>query len=112
MKKNLIIISFIICIILLTISITSAIEVNKNQSIENKESPLYKIRTRQVLGDRLKELIECIKAKFLGERMFFLPFQWLKNIINADNFNIDKPTNDITMCKSCATGPCYPSCSC
>ena len=86
MKKNLIIISFIICIILLTISITSAIEVNKNQSIENKESPLYKIRTRQVLGNRLKELIECIKARFLGERMFFLPFHWiLENIKLKDN---------------------------
>ena len=42
-----------------------------------KESSLYKIRTRRAIGERLGKIIDYLKTRFIGERMFFLPFQWL-----------------------------------
>ena len=38
---------------------------------QNKESPLYRIRTKNAIGDKIQE----VKTKFLGDRLFFLQFR-------------------------------------
>ncbi|MDH7517749.1 MAG: hypothetical protein QHH19_05340, partial [Candidatus Thermoplasmatota archaeon] len=42
---------------------------------KKKESPLFKIRTELAIGERIKDLV----TRFLGQRIFFLTFQWLKD---------------------------------
>ena len=62
-----------------------------------------------------ERIIEYIKTKFIGERVFFLPFQWLINKIHDDSMasfiiptcpgnlcTFEKTTN----CKTCDF-PCY-----
>jgi len=77
MNKKLLIISILAIFTLVAISFASAI--NTAKPIEKKDSPLFRIRTRRAIGERLQELRERIKARFIGERLFFLPFQWLRN---------------------------------
>jgi hypothetical protein len=45
--------------------------------IQQIESPLWKIRTRQAVNEKVEKIIEEIKVTFLGNRIF-LPFNWLK----------------------------------
>ena len=79
MKKKLIIVSVFATLILVTISLASAINSN-NENLE-KDSPLYKIRTKRAIGEKISKLIDNIKTKFIGERIMFLPFGFF-NILN------------------------------
>ena len=81
MNKKLLVVSIIAVFMLVAISFSSAVSSNTLKKIEKKESPLFGIRTRKVIGERFDELKEAIKTKFLGERLFFipLPFQWFRD---------------------------------
>jgi hypothetical protein len=78
MNKKILAISVLAVLMLVTITYASAISSNTTP-VKKKESPLFKIRTKLAIGERLQNLRENIKAKFVGERIFFLPFEWLKN---------------------------------
>jgi len=78
MRKNLIILGLVSIFMLVTISFASAINTN-NINAERKESPLFGIRTRQAIAEKISSIINNIRIKFLGERMFFLPFESLRN---------------------------------
>jgi hypothetical protein len=71
MKKKIMIGSLLAVFMLVAISFISSAEVNTD--VEKKESPLWKIRTRRSISEKISDIIENIKTKFLGERMFFLP---------------------------------------
>jgi len=79
--------------IILTVSIATAISTKKTQ--RENESPLYKIRTKTAI----KEKIQNIKTRFYGERIFFLPFLLNKNSNRdfRDNFNREN-TYDLKNC--------------
>jgi len=80
MNKKLLIISILAVFMLMAISFASA--VNTSTTVKRKESPLFGIRTRRAVTEKVGEVIDNIKAKYIGERVFFLPFQWFK--INSD----------------------------
>ena len=61
---------------LVTLSLTTVVSSNKTK--DTKESPLYKIRAKRVISERLTNLIEQIKTKFIGDRMFFNLLEWFK----------------------------------
>ena len=63
---------------LVAISFSTAVSSNTTTD-EKRESPLFRVRARRAINERLDELKEIIKSKFIGERLFFLPFQWLRN---------------------------------
>lgn len=75
-RKNRIIFGAAIAVLML-VAISYATAVNTNTQTTQKESPLYSIRTRLAIGERLQNL----KTKLFGERMFCLPFQWLTVIV-------------------------------
>ena len=79
MNKKILIISILTVLMLITISFTSTVSSNTETNDDKKESPLYKIRTNRAIGKNLGMIIDYIKTKFFGERIFFLPFQWLRN---------------------------------
>ena len=79
MNKKLLAFSIIVVFMLLAISFASSVSSNTTKTIEKKESPLFGIRTRQAIKEKIGDIIENIKAKYIGERVFFLPFQWLNN---------------------------------
>ena len=77
MNKKILIVSILAVFTLVAISFATAI--NTTTSVKKKESPLYRIRTRRAIGERLGKIIDYIKTRFLGDRLFFLPFQWLRD---------------------------------
>ena len=76
------ILTFSIAAVFMFVAISFASAVNTTSAIEKKESPLYGIRLRHQIEVKIGEAIENIKAKYIGERVFFLPVQWLINIRN------------------------------
>jgi hypothetical protein len=73
MNKKILIFGVLAALMLVTISFATAVTTNTQTT--QKESPLYNVRTKLAIGERIQNL----KTKFIGERLFFLPFQWLKN---------------------------------
>ena len=61
----------IVVVMLLTISLVSATDTNIK--LINKESPLYKLRTRSAIKQKIGDMLYNIKAKFLGGKNFFIP---------------------------------------
>ncbi len=80
MNKKILIVCILAVFTLVAISFASAI--NTTTPVKKKESPLYGIRTRRAIGERLGEIIDYIKTRFLGDRIFFLPFQWIRDRID------------------------------
>jgi len=110
MNKKILIISILAVFMLVAISFASA--VSSNSTDEKRESPLFRVRTRRAIGERLEELKENIKARFVGERVFFLPFQWLKNLIIEHGAATESPNCTYDKTPTCMRYPtCYvPKC--
>ena len=77
MNKKILTISIVAVFMLLAISMASA--VNTTTPVKKKESPLFGIRTRRAINEKIGEIIENIKTKYIGQRVFFLQFLWLTN---------------------------------
>jgi hypothetical protein len=75
-KKKILIVSILAVFMLMAISFATAVGQNSSSDVEEKESPLYGIRTKQAVGEKISNIIENIKTKFLGERVFFVPYRW------------------------------------
>ncbi len=76
MNKKILTISIVVVLMLLAITFASTVSSNTSKPIR-KESPLFGIRTRQAIKEKIGDIIENIKTKYIGERAFFLPFQFL-----------------------------------
>lgn len=72
MNKKILIFVVLATLMLVTITFATAIQTTNTNK---KESPLYKIRTKLAIGERIQNL----KTKFIGERIFFLPSLLLRN---------------------------------
>ena len=94
MNKKILSVGIFAILMLVTISFASAINTT---NAEKKESPLYNLRTRLAIG----EIIQNLKAKFFGERLFFLQFKLLKNV------NYPYIARESTILKICTS---YTSC--
>jgi len=65
---------------LISVAISFAITANSNKTtIKKKESPLFRIRTKRAIREQLKDLT----SRFIRQRIFFLPFQWIIKIENS-----------------------------
>lgn len=84
MNKKIVIVSLLSVFMLVAIAFAST--VTSNTPIPpKKESPLFRIRVRQAIREKIGDLMR----RFVGERVFFLPFQWLRDIIkNKENLYV------------------------
>ena len=80
--KKIVAISILAVFMLVAISYATAVNTNTT-SKETKESPLYNIRNRRAIGSKIYNIIDNIKTKFLGNRIFFLPIRSLGNRIRV-----------------------------
>ena len=97
MKKITLLAGILLAFMLVTISFASAINTNVTNT-ERKESPLYKFRTRQAISEKLDYIIENIKTRFIGGRLFFVPIKLLKvRIVISDMYY---------SCTDCTEGTC------
>ena len=98
LNKKILVVSIIAVFILVAISFTSVVGLNTVKTANKKESPLYRIRTRRAIGERIGKIIDIIKTRFLGNRIFFIPLQFFRNYYkDNDNFY----TKDTYYCKMC-----------
>ena len=98
MNKKILSISILAIFLLVAISFASAVGTNTSDA-EKKESPLYGIRTKRAIGEKIGNILENIKTKFLGERMFFLRF---------DKLSYERPAYGLPFSKQilCTHGMC------
>ena len=80
MNKKIVYVGFVAVLMLVTASFVSVVGTNLENN-KAKESPLYKIRTTKRVGDKLGNILDSIRSKFLGERMFSSPFGYFINRI-------------------------------
>lgn len=85
MNKKILIFGVLAALMLVTILFATVVSSNTTTTVKKKESPLFGIRTRLAIGERLEKLKENIKARFIGERVFFLPFGFLRNKIQDNS---------------------------
>jgi len=82
MKRKVMIGSILAVLMLVIISLSTAVSTETNT--QTKESPLYKIRTKEAIKAKIETLKVNIKTKFISEdRIFFAPI--LHNIIDRKN---------------------------
>jgi len=79
MNKKLLVVSILAVLMLIAISFATAVTSNTNTTTKKRESPLFGIRTKLAIGQKLQDLT----TRFIRQRVFFLPFQWLRNRFSA-----------------------------
>jgi hypothetical protein len=89
MKKKILLVSILATFMLVAISYATA--VNTTNSVDKKESPLYGIRTRRAIEEKISKIVENIKTNFIGERIFFLPFYRTTYYDNSPDDRRDEP---------------------
>ena len=114
MNKKLLVVSILCVFAIIAISYASAI--NTTTVIESKESPLFGIRTRRAIKERIGDVLENIKTKYIGERVFFLPFRWLRGREESlIRHQLGEKTGEvlISLCKdTCDMSYCGPEWTC
>ena len=80
MNKKILVISILAVLMLVAISFSTAVSSNTTTTVKKKESPLFDIRARRAINEKFGEIIENIKTKYIGERLFFMPFTRIKFI--------------------------------
>jgi len=95
MKKKIIILAMLATTMILTVTMASAINTADTKN-EKEESPLYGIRTNRAISEKIQNL----KTKFFGNRLFFLPFQLIKNNINLRDRLQEKTQKGDFTCSS------------
>ena len=101
MNKKIMIVSILSVFMLLAIAFASTVTSDTSKP-SRKESPLFGIRTRKAIREKIGDLMR----RFVGERVFFLPFYWLRN---AE----ERPMRERLADKTDTPGydTCYQSCS-
>ena len=99
MNKKIVLMGLLAVFMLVSISFVTSAEVNKE--VDKKESPLYGIRTKSAIGAKISNILENIKSRFIGNRVFFMPSLRIRitNVYNPLKF---KGTCD-------AHGACLPT---
>jgi hypothetical protein len=97
LNRKLLIVSVFVVFLLVMISFASAVNSNTEKNVKTRGgSPLFRIRVRKALSERVGDILN----NFFGERVFFLPFQWLRNFGYSAN---SSPT-------ASGTPSCPPDC--
>ena len=102
MKKKILIFGVLSVLMLVTISFSSAISANSEKD-DKRESPLFKLRTQRALSIKLGNILEQIKTKFLGERIYMIPFSLMK-LFDEKSDNVQLISWVYTSCKGFMCG--------
>jgi len=104
MNKKIAIISFLAVLFLISVSMATAVNTTNKTTSDKKESPLFGIRTNRAINEKTQNL----KTKFLRNRLFFLPFQWLQNTHNQDiRGRLQEKTEDVCPTDGPRPTDCY-----
>jgi hypothetical protein len=105
MKKKVVAISILAVLMIVAISYATAVNTTNT---EKKESPLYGLRTRRAITDKIGTILENIKTKFLGDRIFFLPYLLNQNSHHY-RYLFDKEHTDRLVDLTCGF-KCWTAC--
>lgn len=68
---------------LVAISFATAVTSNTTTTVKKKESPLFGIRTKLAIGQKLQDLT----TRFIRQRVFFIPFPQLMKIFSSNRLD-------------------------
>ena len=88
-NKKWVIMGILVVLMLVCVSFTTVIGMNNSVVTTRRSSPLFSIRTRGAIGEKIKNVKENIITRFLGERILFLPFVFLTETDGFVGFLID-----------------------
>jgi hypothetical protein len=101
MNKKILLISILAVFVLLAVSFSTIVS---SKPEEQRESPLYGIRTRRAITEKITNIMENIRPKFLRERMFFITVKDLRyKRYDCSMESVDIPT--------CPGNPCTFECT-
>ena len=101
MKRKIIIGSILAVFLIMTTSIGSVMGTETENS-ETKESPLFKIRTKEAITEKIETIKENIKTTFISkDRIFFAPL--VQNIVDRSDDGFI--TVMLTVICPCTIGP-------
>jgi hypothetical protein len=107
MNKKILIIGIFVVFIMLAIAFASTVT-SDNSKTSKKVSPLFGIRTRRAIREKIGDFIR----RYIGQRVFFLPFRFLfeKNDLSVRQWLQGKTeyTNPTCGCSSTCDGA--PTC--
>lgn len=106
MNKKLLAISILAVFTMVAITFATVVSSNTTTTVEKKESPLFGIRKRQAIREQLQDLKESIKARFIGDRLFFLPFEFIDRITDYGFFTYGKSGDCTEHQVTCETLDC------
>jgi hypothetical protein len=106
MNKKILIFGVLAALMLVAISFATVVSSNTNTTVKKKESPLFGIRKRQAIREQLQDLKESIKARFIGDRLFFLPFEFIDKITDYRFFTYGKSGDCTEHQVTCETLDC------
>ena len=98
MKKIILIVGTISILMLLTTSFVSVVGSNP-ATRESKESPLFKVRAQKALSIKLGNILEQIKTRFLGERIYMVPFSLMSLLSRGINDRFQMHSVEWSSCK-------------
>lgn len=104
MNKKILVVSILVVFTFVAISFATAVTTNTQTT--QKESPLFGIRKRQAIREQLQDLKESIKARFIGDRLFFLPFEFIDRITDYRFFTYGKSGDCTEHQVTCETLDC------
>jgi hypothetical protein len=103
MKKKVVAISILAVFMIVAISYATAVNTT---NVEKKESPLFGIRTRRAINEKITDIIENIRTKFLGGRMFFMPLiRFRTDTPRVPMFKVNTNFEECTWYPSMCNGP-------
>jgi hypothetical protein len=97
MNKKILILSLLAVFMLVSISFVSAAEMNTD--VEKKESPLFGIRTAKAINEKIGRIIDNIRTKFIGEKLFFIP-----SVLRCFSQTSSDQTNTADLAHTCIKG--------
>ncbi len=105
MNKKILIFGALTALMLVTITYASAVTTTTQTT--RKESPLYKIRTRLAIGEKIQNLKETIKTLFVGKRIFYLPFQLSRTEPSISDLRATNKFRDTCYYTGAGGCPCH-----
>ena len=106
MKRKIIVGCILAVFVILAVSTMTVI--GSDIKIENKESPLFRIRTSRAIEEKLGIILGNIKSKFFSEKLIFIPFLF-KQRVNMDSQESEDfiLTKFLTYCTLSKPDTCY-----
>ena len=101
-----------VVMMLAILSVTSVVGTDISETEKRSDSPLYRIRTKNAIKEQMVEIRNRLKATYISERVFIIPFMPLiKSYSDEKQSDQGQQIEIYSAHKSCKSfTACYTNC--